>query len=70
MYTKEQITKAFEIWNDDYLVNPTSYQEIKDCENPAELQAERFLEILENLGTKKVLTLTIPYKAKKEINKQ
>jgi hypothetical protein len=69
-FTKEQLIKAFEIWNDDYLVNPGSYNEIKDCENPAELQAERLLEILENLGTKKVIVLTIPYKAKKENNEQ
>jgi hypothetical protein len=69
-FTKEDLIKAFEIWNDDYLINPGSYNEIKDCENPAELQAERLLEILENLGAKKAVVLTIPYKAKKENNEQ
>lgn len=70
-FTKEQLIKAFEIWNDDYLINPTSYQEIKGCENPAELQAERLLEILSAMDSQTAVVVTIPYKwPKKENNGQ
>ena len=67
-FTKEQLTKAFEIWNDDYLINPTSYQEIKGCENPAELQAERLLEILSTMYNPSAVVVTIPLKPYTEYN--
>jgi len=46
MYTKEQIAKAFEIWNKSVIENPTKFDKLETGIDFANRQADELVKII------------------------